>query len=226
MVEKNENGSFIMIDDDRFDPIFSFLEENKIPVIGHIGEPLNCWLSLEDMTTNSDRDYYKSHPQYHMFLHPEYPSHSELMDARNSMLEKHPKLKFIGAHLASIEYNLDELSELFDKYPNLWVDVAGRVCHLQYHAQNDNNKVRDFMIKYQDRILYGTDLGIYSDITISSDSVKIHTHNTWINDWKFFTTDETMSAKEIDGEFKGLKLPKAIIDKIYYKNAKKMFPEI
>ncbi|PIF02185.1 MAG: hydrolase [Draconibacterium sp.] len=226
MVEKDSMGNFIMIDNPIFDPIFTLLEENNIPVIGHIGEPRNCWLPLDSMTTNSDRRYYKSHPQYHMYLHPEYPSYEQIMDARNRMLKKHPNLKFIGAHLASVEWNLDELSKLLDEYPNLWLGTAARICHLQYHAQKDLKKVRDFMQKYQNRILYGTDLDDYGKTNVSPDELKEHIHSIWFNDWKFLTTDETLTAKEIDGEFSGLKLPKKVIDKIYYKNAKKLFQGI
>jgi predicted TIM-barrel fold metal-dependent hydrolase len=226
LVDKDSEGNFIMIDNPRFDPIFSYLEENNIPIIGHIGEPRNCWLPLDSMTTNADRDYYRSHPQYHMYLHPEYPRYEELMAARNRVLDKHPDLKFIGAHLASVEWDLDKLSELLDKYPNLWVDTAGRLCHLQYHAQKDLKKTQEFIIKYQDRILYATDLGNYEDIGLSGKDLKEYTHNFWLNDWKFFTTNETMTAKEIDGEFSGLKLPKKVIEKIYYKNAEKLFPKL
>ena len=223
MVEKNKDGTFIMIDNIKFDPIFTFLEENNIPLIGHIGEPKNCWLPLDKMTTNSDRKYYKSHPQYHMYLHPEYPSYDKLISARNKMLGKHPKLKFIGAHLASVEWDLDELSLLMEQFPNLWIDTAGRINHIQYHSTKNYQKVRNFMIKYQDRILYGTDLGDYGDPNVHPDSIKKQSHEKWVADWKFFTTEETMESNEINGKFTGLKLPKSIIEKIYYKNAKKLF---
>ena len=40
-----------------------------------------------------------------------------------------------------------------------------------------------------------------------------------IDDWKYFVTDETMSSSLFPGEFRGLKLPRDVIDKIYYSNA-------
>lgn len=43
--------------------------------------------------------------------------------------------------------------------------------------------------------------------------------------WKFFTTDETMTSRLFDGKFKGVKLPCEAVEKIYYKNAIKLFPE-
>ena len=139
------------------------------------------------------------------------------------MLEKHPDLKFMGAHLASLEWNIDLLAEHFERFPNATADLAERVCHLQVQAKANPQKVRDFIIKYQDRIIYGTDRGDYGGL--EEDKIKSRAHDAWITDWKFFTTDETMTAWEVDGEFQGLKLPGDVIDKIYYKNAEKLFPE-
>jgi hypothetical protein len=54
--------------------------------------------------------------------------------------------------------------------------------------------------------------------------MKKHAHDVRFTHWKFFTTDEKMKSSSVDGEFKGLKLPKEVIDKIYFENAKKWFP--
>jgi hypothetical protein len=55
-------------------------------------------------------------------------------------------------------------------------------------------------------------------------AIKRQAHDTWLNDWKFFTTDENMQVSEVEGKFKGLKLPRAVINKIYRQNAEKWFP--
>jgi predicted TIM-barrel fold metal-dependent hydrolase len=223
MAVKDKDGKFIMIDDPKFDLIFDYLEEKGIPLCGHLGEPKNCWLPLEEMTVNNDREYFKKHPEYHMYLHPEYPSYEEQIAARDRMLEKHPNLKFMGAHLGSMEWSVDRMAEHFDKFPNMTVDMAERISHLQVQIQKDREKVRDFFIKYQDRLIYGTDRGDRGE-----KDTKIFTGRAkeeWRNDWKFFTTDEPVSSWMIDGEVKGLKLPREVIEKIYYKNAEKLFPE-
>lgn len=225
MVEKDHNGKFIMIDDPKFDKVFNYLEEKGIPLCGHLGEPRNCWLPVEQMSVNNDKSYFKDNPEYHMYLHPEYPSYENQINARNNMLDKHPNLKFMGAHLGSLEWSVDELANHFDKYENLTVDMAARICHIQKQAQKDWQKVHDFFIKYQDRIIYGTDEGDYEGSEADPLKLKENVHHIWVRDWKFLTTDETMTSWEVDGEFSGLKLPKEVIDKIYYKNAVKLFPE-
>lgn len=225
MVDKDKDGNFIMIDDPKFDPIFNYLSENGIPVCGHLGEPKNCWLPLDKMTVNNDRAYFKDHPEYHMYLHPEFPSYEEQVAARDRMLEKHPDLKFMGAHLGSMEWSVDLMVEHFERFPNLTVDMAERICHIEVQVQDDMQKVRDFFIKYQDRIIYGTDMGDYEGSEADPVKLKEIVHEQWKSDWKFLTTDETMSSEKVNGEFKGLKLPREVVEKIYYKNAEKVFPE-
>ena len=223
---KDENGEFVMIDHPKFDPVIDVLVKHNITMIGHLGEPKNTWLPIEVMTVGGDKSYFTEHPQYHMYKHPEYPDYDKQIAARDHMLEKHPDLAFVGAHLGSLEWSVDELAKRLDKFPNMSVDMAERISHLQYQALTDWQKVHDFVIKYQDRLLYGTDLRasasdiVESGITEPSE-IKKHAHDVWVRHWKFFTTDEMMSVPKVKGEFKGLKLPKEVIDKIYRKNAEK-----
>ncbi len=217
MTEKDKTGRFIMIDDPALDPVINFIISRHLPVTGHLGEPRNCWLPLSQMTVRSDSGYFASNPQYHMFLHPEYPSYEDQINARDHLLEKHPDLIFIGCHLGSLEWNVDELAKRLDKFPNMAVDMAARICHLQYQSLTDRKKIRDFCIKYQDRLLYGTDLSDEGSGTAEELSAQIH--RTWLDDWKYFTTDDKMTSSVFKGEFQGLKLPKNVVNKVYSENA-------
>lgn len=221
---RDKNGKFVMIDDPRFDPILDFIEKNNKTLIGHLGEPKNCWLPIEKMTVQGDKDYFKAHPQYHMYLHPEYPSYDDQLNAKDRMLQKHPNLRFVGAHLGSLEWSVDELAKRLDKFPNMAVDMAERISHLQYQAVRDWQKVHDFFIKYQDRLIYGTDQRV--DSTQIPVVRNTEAHESWLRHWKFFTTDEKMKVPKVEKEFKGLKLPREVVDKIYRKNAEKWLPEM
>ncbi len=218
---KDKQGKFVMIDNPKFDPVFDYIAKNKITLLSHQGEPKDCWLPLDQMTVEGNKRYYTKNPQYHMYLHPEYPSYEDQMKARDHMLEKHPDLKVVSVHLASLEWSVDEIAKRLDKYPNLAVDIAARIAHLQHQAVTDWQKVHDFFIKYQDRILYG------SDITTTNNNnptgIQQNTHNAWLRDWKFFVTEEKLSNSN-NIEFKGLRLPRAVVDKLYCKNAEKWLP--
>ncbi|UCS93596.1 amidohydrolase [Echinicola marina] len=218
---QDKDGRFIMIDDESLAPIFKYLEENEILLIGHQGEPRNCWLPLEEMTVDSDRNYFQGHPEYHMYLHPEYPSYMAQMDARDNMLEKYPKLNFVGLHLLSMEYSIDEVSKRMDKYPNLLTDLAERVCHLQLQSKERWEDVRNFMIKYQDRIIYGTD--VIDDGSFGEQGVADRLEHLWKFHWDFFATEKELEAPEFSGTFKGLALPEEVLEKIFYSNAARIY---
>jgi hypothetical protein len=221
MTARDRKGRFIMVDDPALDPVINFIISKHIPVTGHLGEPKNCWLPLDKMTVLGDSSYFAEHPQYHMFLHPDYPSYEDQINARDHLLEKHPDLIFVGCHLGSLEWNVDELAKRLDKFPNMAVDMAARICHLQYQSAADRNRVRDFCIKYQDRLLYGTDLSDEGSGSIEDLSGQIH--GTWLDDWKYFTSDDKMTSRSFRGEFQGLQLPKEVVRKIYSENAIKWY---
>ena len=143
---RDKNGKFVMIDDSRFDPVLDFIEKNHVTLLGHFGEPKNCWLPVEQMTVAGDKGYFSKHPEYHMYLHPEYPSYEDQINARDNMLKKHPNLRFVGAHLGSLEWNVDELAKRLDKFPNMAVDMAARISHLQFQSAKNWQKVHDFII--------------------------------------------------------------------------------
>ena len=216
---RDQNGELVMIDDPGFDPIFNALANRRIPLIGHLGEPKNCWLPIEAMTTNNDKSYFKNNPRYHMYKHPDMPSYDDQIAARDEMLKKHPDLIFIGCHLGSLEWDVNELAKRLDRFPNMAVDMAARMGQLYYQTRLNRDKVRNFFIKYQDRILYGTDLGDSGGGRLEDLEKRLHT--TWLNDWKYLTTDELLTSRLIEGEFQGLKLPRKVVDKIVRKNAEK-----
>ena len=230
MVARDAQGKRVFLDDPRFDGVIAHLEKRGIPLIAHQAEPKNCWLPLDQMTTENDRSYFRAHPEYYMFLHPEEPSYEALMAARDRFVARHPKLAFDGAHMASIEWSVDEVARFFDRYPNTVVDLAARMSNLQVQSNADLAKVRAFFIKYQDRILYGTDLTdsppdpaaraqnppATSDFAGEADRV-------WRADWRYLATPLSQRVDAIQADAKGLDLPRAVIDKIYAKNAQRFF---
>jgi len=217
MTVKDRNGKFIMVDDQGIKPVIDFITGKHLPISGHLGEPRNCWLPLNEMTVSSDSSYFAENPQYHMFLHKEYPTYDDQINARDHLLEKNPEMKFIGCHLGSLEWNVDELARRLDKYPNMAVDLSARICHLQYQSAKDRNRVRDFCIRYQDRLLYGTDMG--DNGTNDGEGLARQVHETWLDDWKYFTSKDEMTSDKFRGKFEGLQLSKEVVNKIYSENA-------
>lgn len=219
---RDAQGRLVMIDDDRFRPLFERLESDGVVVLGHQAEPRNCWLPFEQMTVEGDREYFQEHPQYHMYGRKDMPSHEEQIAARDRMLAAYPGLRFVGLHLASLEWDVDEVGRFLDRYPNAAVDLAARMPHLQRQAAEHPEKVRAFFLRYQDRILYGTD--ITYDYGSQDEAVAREAHAAWKEDWRFLNTKEQMHSSEFEAAFHGLGLPREVVDKIYETNARRLFP--
>lgn len=219
---RGADQQLVMVDDARFDALFAGLDARGVVVLGHQGEPHNCWLPVDQMTVKSDQEYFAHHPAYHMFLHPEMPSYADQMAARDQLLEKHPHLQFVGVHMASLEWDVDQLAAFLDAHPGVTVDLAARIGQVQHQSQRDRARVRRFFIRYQDRLMYGSDLAQSSE---QSDAAFVSDLDTvWRRDWRYFNTLEKVTVPELDKPVTGLALPKQVIDKLYRKNAERRYP--
>ena len=222
MVVRDTNGRYVMPDDPRLEPIYSTLEHEHVVLLGHMAEPLNCWLPYSKMTVKGDADYYRQHPQYYMYLHPDMPKHDEILAARDRMLAAHPRLRFDAVHLASLEWDVDRIAAFLDRFPEANVDMAARISHLEHQAETHPDKVRAFFIRYQDRILYGTD-DEYGPKDNDPQAVA-QIAADWRRDWRFLVTDDEMRSPDLDRAFRGMHLPRSVVDKIYRENAVALFP--
>jgi len=225
MTLRDKDGRFVMIDDARFAPLLEAIARSGHPLVAHLGEPRNCWLPLAEMTTQSDRNYFQSHPQYHAFLHPEIPAYEKQIEARDHVLERHPGLRVVGCHLGSLEYDVDELARRLDRYPNFAVDLAARLVHLQIQRRD---KVRAFLIKYQDRILYATDLEVGNDQGESPanlDRTLSVLEERYRQDEAWLSTDAQVEVPRARTGFKsqGVALPLPVLQKIFRENARRWY---
>jgi predicted TIM-barrel fold metal-dependent hydrolase len=213
---KNSDGKYVMPDDPVFAPIYRDIAAHNKTLVAHLAEPNSCWRAPNP--ESPDYSYYQEHPEWYMYGKADHPSKEKILEARDHLLAENPNLRVVGAHLGSMEMDLEGLSQRLDRYPNFAVDTAARVIYL---ALQPREKVRAFLIKYQDRVLYGTDLGYRPKG--DSDSLE-DWKATYLRDWKFFATDE---AVEFEGrKFEGLQLPENVLRKLYHENAAHWIPTI
>ena len=137
---KDRQGRFILPDDPLFDPIYAFLAERGKPLLAHVAEPREAWLPLDPQGVHYG--YYSKNPEWHLYGRAGFPSHEEIVASRDRILERHPRLTVIGAHLGSLEHDVDELARRLDRYPNFSVDCSARTADL---TRQPHDKVRAFL---------------------------------------------------------------------------------
>ena len=150
----DELGRRIPVDWPELDPLWAKAGELRVPVAIHTSDPKAFWEPPDPL--NERFEELSVHPSW-SFHGPEYPPREVLLDERDRVIERHPKTTFICVHMANSPEDLEVVDALLKRYPNVVVDISARVPEIGRH---DPEAVRAFFIEHQDRILFGTDLGL------------------------------------------------------------------
>lgn len=212
---RDRNGKFIMPDDPKFTPIYQEIARRGKTLMSHLAEPDVAWGPPDPL--DPSWSYYQKNPQWYLADKPEYPSKKAILEARDHILASNPKLRMVGVHLGSMEKDLDGIAKRLDRYPNFAVDTAARMGYL---TAAPPEKVKAFLIKYQDRILYGTDLDLLANANVGEELQDWR--STYVRDWMFFATDQTIERH--GRKSRGLGLPETVLRKIYRTNALHWIP--
>lgn len=207
---KDRNGKFIMPDDPKFAPIYQEIARRGKTLMSHVAEPDVAWGPPDP--SDPSWSYYQENPQWYLGDKPEYPAKKTILEARDHILASNPTLRMVGVHLGSMEKDLDGIARRFDRYPNFAVDTAARMDYLMAAPPE---KVKAFLIKYQDRILYGTDLDLLATANVEEELKDWQ--STYVRDWTFLATDQIIEQQGRKAH--GLKLPETVLRKIYRTNA-------
>lgn len=201
---KDKSSKFVAVDDPRLDPIWAKCGELGIPVLMHVSDPKAFFTPLD--ARNERYDELSQHPDW-SFHGNGYPTKETLLEQRNRLLERHPQTIFIGAHMANLPEDLGQVGRWLDKYPNLYVEFSARISELGRQPVT----CRKFMVRYQDRVLFGTDT--------APDAKAYRIYFRFLE-----TADEYFDPAQghhLQGRWMiyGLNLPDEVLEKIYNKNA-------
>jgi predicted TIM-barrel fold metal-dependent hydrolase len=212
---KDSSGKYVLAEDPKFEPIYKEIQSRGKTLLTHQAEPDVAWGPPDP--ADPSWSYYQENPQWYVGDKPGFPSKKTILDARDHVLERNPKLRVVGVHLGSMERSLNDIAQRLDRFPNFAIDTAAR---MEYLMLMPRESIRDFLIKYQDRILYGTDLDLLADASVS-EALK-DWRSTYARDWTFLATNETV---KLNGKnVQGLGLPQSVLQKIFRENAKRWIP--
>jgi predicted TIM-barrel fold metal-dependent hydrolase len=227
-----DGQDLLPVDDPGLDPLFEKAGELGMPVAIHTGDPKAFWKPTNK--ANERWDELKAHPEWS--FHGEvakgipWPSWEALYKAFERRVARHPHTIFIGVHFGNDPEDPDAVARMLDKYPNLYIDTAARVPEIGRH---DPEKMRRFFIKYQDRVLFGTDTGVgetQAEMMYGSNGADPPTEadekRFFTATWRYFETRDKHfeSPTPIQGRWKidGVGLPEAVLRKIYFENASRL----
>ncbi|HEV2485710.1 MAG TPA: amidohydrolase family protein [Terracidiphilus sp.] len=217
MEVKDAAGNYVLPDDPALMPIYKDIAVHNKTLVAHLADPNSSWAPPNP--ASPDYSYYNENPLWFMYSKPHPASKEKILRARDHILEQNPNLRVVGAHLGSMEADFNVLAQHFDRYPNFAVDLAARMPYLALQPRAD---AIAFILKYQDRLIYGTDLAFHARDQVEP-RMK-YWENSYARDWRFFATNDTVDFDGVTG--KGLALPDSVLRKIYHDNAVHWFPGI
>ena len=192
-------GVSSLIDGPLYDPTFAKMEE-----IGMLGASIHISQPYPTKWCDDPVKFWQAH------------------NAWERVLDRHPKLRVVNAHMLdhfNSDEQLDYLMYVLETYPNVHVDLAARFQ--QFHRMN-RDKLRSFMIKYADRILFGTDIGGQP-----SQGRYKEVAESYYRAFQLLETDNVVKGGFFGStETKGLALPLDVLEKIYYQNASRLYPRV
>ncbi len=133
---------------DRWEKIFELVAKRGVPVLWHVTQRM----SASPYHGGGESSYWKEGRENGVTC-----TNEDMLQVTLQLLRDHPRLKIVGAH--QLHVGLDRLTELFDGYPNLYVDSS---CgfYLRWGDtlyEKDRKTLQEFFRRYPDRILFGTD---------------------------------------------------------------------
>jgi len=238
----DENDRLVAVDDRRLDPLWAKAGALGVPVCIHVADPRAFWWPLTERNERWDElgvhPYWAYGPvpaavlsrfpdeiQQLVLRRPKVPSWPALLQAAERMYRNHPKTIFVAVHFGNAAEDLDYVDGLLDRNPNVWIDTAARVGEFGRHPAA---RLRAFFDKWQDRIVFGTDIGVGGDHLMLGSNGEIEpelkdVEPFYRGHWRFFETSERAipHPSPIQGRWTidAIGLSPAVLDKIYRANA-------
>lgn len=225
--DQPRSSKLMQVDDPRLDPFWAKAGELGVPVFIHTGDPKAFF---EAPTPDNERfEELSVHPSWSFADRSLYPTRRALLAARDRVLARHRQTNFVGVHFANNPEELDYVEQALESHPNLYVDIAARIGEIGRH---DARRVRALFVRFQDRILFGTDIGIGQTLMLGSSGKDAPSYGEvapfYAAHFRFLeSSDQSMpNPIPIQGRWNihPLGLPEEVLRKIYRENAERLIP--
>lgn len=227
------SGALLRVDDPLLDVVFERAGELGLPVLIHSGDPQAFF---RPATPDNERfAELSAHPSW-SFHGPRpdglgsWPSWEEVFDQFEQRVARHPGTTFVGAHFGNAPEDANLVDRMLDTYPNLVVETGARIPEIGRH---DAARMRRFFLEHRDRILFGTDFQMAADGTLALGSSgrdpdpPSRIPAFYRAHYRYFETADRDFAHPtpIQGEWTidGLALPREVLERVYYRNAMRVF---
>lgn len=195
------------LDSEVYDGFYDYLEHKQVPILYHLADPKSFWDPQLIPDSARKRGWFYGDGTY--------PKRQDFYNEAEGILQKFPGLKIIFAHFCFLSNDHNQASGFLEKWPNISFDLAPNgEMYVDFAAYPQ--KWRRFFVKYQDRILFGTDNGDWG-LKIETNVPNRKKIEKYVSKVKmmraFLETDQLIPSWG-----KGLNLEEKVFKKIYFLN--------
>ena len=198
-------------------------EALAMPVVLHVADPEEFWDAAECP------DWARANGWF--YGDGTYPLKEELHAEVDHVLARHPGLKVILAHFYFLSADLPRAGRFLDAHPHVCFDLTPGV-EMYYNLSRRPDASRDFFLRHQDQLVYGTDIGASAIERDPSEALNVAESlgRSWVVR-QFLETDAVFGPPpavghwtKLDGsQFRGIALPGDVLAKIYGGNFRRFF---
>ena len=191
------------VDDARMKPLYEKCAELKMPVNIHVADPIWMYAKLD-----STNDGLMNAQKWEVDMtKPGIIGFNELIQTLENVVKDNPKTTIIACHFSNLNHDMAKLGNLLDKYPNLYADISARYAE----SATIPRYMKAFYEKYQDRLLYGTDMGYDTPMyRVSFRILESLDEHFYVSDYGY------------QWALNGFGLSKEVLKKLYHDNAAKI----
>ena len=221
---RDGGGRLVAVDAPELDPLFERAGQLGLPVAIHTGDPIAFWRRPD--AGNERAAELAAHPEWSLWGQG-VPSWQELQAALERRIARHPGTTFIAVHFGNAPEKPERVAALLARHKNLYIDTAARIPEIGRHPAA---AMRRLFIEHQDRILFGTDLGVGRELTLGSSGAEppdaAEVERFFAATWRYFETGERGIAHPtpIQGAWTidGVDLPPEVLARVYRDNAARL----
>ncbi len=208
-------------DSPAYAPYWERMQELGLPLLFHVNDPEEFWdaervpdWAREQGWFYGDGSYVNNEAQYLQVL---------------NVLRLYPGIKVIFAHFFFLSNQLERLAGYLDQFPNMHVDLTPGI-EMYYNFSRQPDVVRDFFIKYQERIIFGTDIGARALLASATSidpvdsAIRAGLVRSFLEREGSFRLDAEQGflLGKFAGPFQGIGLPGGVLEKIYHGNFERL----
>ena len=189
---------------------YRYMETRGYPILWHVADPEEFWVESQVPVWAQRHGW--------AYTDGSFPEKEQLYREVDQILDSYPDLTIIFAHFYFLSADLERAAKFLDDHPRVTFDLTPGV-EMYHNFSVAIDETRDFFIRYQDRILFGTDSmdNFFSDRKTGRG--RIHMVRRWLEtDGVFEVPSDPIMTPDERPALTGCALPDAILKKIYRDN--------